>query len=91
MSKPKKTIIDTAWEKLFEKYSILDHINKDGVFNITSTQINEFHQARLMAKFDYQEKLPQIFLQNELAILPMTNRSYVIGRFSIFEKIKHNR
>lgn len=91
MSKPKKSVIDTAWEKLFEKYSILDHINRDGVFNITSAQINEFHQARLMAKFDYQEKMPQIFLQNELAILPMTNRSYVIGRFNIFEKIKHNK
>lgn len=91
MNKPKKTLIDTAWENLFAKYSILEHINKEGVFNITSAQINEFHQARLMAKFDYQEKLPQIFLQNELAILPMTNRSYVIGRFNIFESIKNNR
>ena len=91
MSKPKKTLIDTAWENLFAKYSILEHVNKDGVFNITSAQINEFHQARLMAKFDYQEKLPQIFLQNELAILPMTNRSYVIGRFHIFENITNNK
>ena len=91
MNKPKKTLIDTAWENLFAKYSILEHINKEGVFNITSAQINEFHQARLMAKFDYQEKLPQIFLQNELAILPMTNRSYVLGRFNIFESIKNNR
>lgn len=91
MSKPKKTLIDKAWNNLFEKYSILEHVNKDGVFNITSAQINEFHQARLMAKFDYKEKLPQIFLQNELAILPMTNRSYVIGRFNIFESITNNR
>ena len=91
MNKPKKTLIDTAWENLFAKYSILEHINKEGVFNITSAQINEFHQARLMAKFDYQEKLPQIFLQNELAILPMTNRSYVIGRFNIFENITNNK
>ncbi|WP_296405430.1 hypothetical protein [Psychrobacter sp.] len=91
MSKPKKSIIDTTWEALFEKYSILKHINANGVFNISSSQINEFHQARLMAKFDYQEKMPQIFLDNGLAILPMSNRTYVIGRFNIFEKIKHNK
>lgn len=91
MSKSKKTLIDKAWESLFEKYSIVERINEEGVFNITSAQINEFHQARLMAKFDYQEKLPQIFLQNELAILPMTNRSYVIGRFNIFESITNNK
>lgn len=91
MANSSKTLIDKAWEKLFERYSIIEQINKNGVFNITSAEINEYHQARLMAKFDYQEKLPQIFSENDLAILPMTNRSYVIGRFNIFEKIKHNK
>ncbi len=50
MSNPTKN--DIAWEKLFEKYSILECINQKGYFIISSSQINEFRESRLMAKFD---------------------------------------
>lgn len=49
---------DMAWEKLFDKYNILDNIEHNGFFEITAKQINEFREARLMTKFDHKSHLP---------------------------------
>ncbi|WP_290879667.1 hypothetical protein [Fischerella sp.] len=40
---------DIAWEKLFQKYHILENISKIGFFEIDSASINEFRESRLMA------------------------------------------
>jgi len=50
--KTKKTKNDEAWEKIFERYGVLDEISKMGYFKIDSQAINEFRESRLMAKFD---------------------------------------
>lgn len=80
------TKINSYWNNIFEKYKILDQINKDGKFEISASQINEFREARLMTKFDNASQLPQIFTENELSILPITRGSYVIAPMDIFQK-----
>lgn len=82
MSKISK--LDQSWEKLFDKYKILDEINKNTVFEITAKDINEFREARLMTKFDHSSQLPSLFRKNKLSILPVTRGSYIIGRFNLF-------
>lgn len=90
-SKAKKsTKNDIAWEKIFEKHEIVSCVDENKFFNITSAEINEYREARLMTKFDFHEQLPRIFRENNLAILPTTRGSYVIGRFKIFENININ-
>lgn len=94
MSKSKsvsKTKNDIAWEKLFAKYPIIQSIKDRSFYNISSLQINEYHEARLMTKFDFQNQLPSIFKENGLAILPITRGSYIIGKFNLFEKITNNK
>ena len=54
-----------AWEKLIEKYNIIDKIKKDGAFYITAKQIGEFKEPRLMAKWDSSEALPKVFKHNQ--------------------------
>jgi len=66
---------EIAWRQLFEKYNILEEIKQYGAFEITSEQINEFREARLMTKFDYRKNLPEIFKRNKLSILPITRGS----------------
>ncbi len=83
MIKPKN---DEAWEQIFEKYKILEHVSQNGHFNITATKINEFREARLMTKFDHRSNLPQLFIDNELSILPTSRGGYVIGTFDTFCK-----
>lgn len=72
---------DTAWEQLFGKYHILNEIERTGSFIISSNQIKEFREPRLMTKFDHRVNLPQIFAENQLAILPITRGDYIISRF----------
>lgn len=88
MSNKVKTLNDKAWEKLFDKYAILNNIEKYGLFEITSTQINEFREARLMTKFDHRSNLPILFEENNLAILPITRGSYVISNFEAYHDFK---
>jgi len=83
------TKIDKAWEQLFDKYDILTRVDAEGSFRISSTQINEFHEARLMAKFDQSAQLPEIFRTNKLSILPVTRGDYLVGPFKTHEKINY--
>ena len=80
---------DVAWEKLFEKYSILDAIHERGHFIITSKQINEFRESRLMTKFDHKSNLPELFKDNNISILPLTRGSYVIATFEAYQEIEY--
>lgn len=77
-----------AWTLLFEKYNILDEINKNGFFKITAKEINEFREARLMTKFDNSANLPDLFKDNDLAILPITSNSYMIAKFQTYIKFE---
>jgi hypothetical protein len=81
MSKSKN---DIAWEKIFEKYNIIDNVLDNGHSIISSTNINEFREARLMTKFDHKSQLPKLFADNNLSILPTSRGGYVIGTFETF-------
>lgn len=76
---------DAAWKLLFEKYHILDEIEKSGRFIISAKQIKEFREPRLMTKFDHKTNLPKIFANNGLAILPTTRGDYVISSFHAYK------
>ena len=75
-----KTLNDKAWEKIFEKYNVLNYVNRIGHFKISANQIKEFREPRLMAKFDHKMNLPEIFLKNNLSILPITRGDYIISK-----------
>ncbi|MDY2577333.1 hypothetical protein SOP70_08045 [Lactiplantibacillus plantarum] len=81
------TKADDAWASLFSKYDILNHVNRDGVFSITSSKIKEFYEPRLITKFDWSSSLPKLFRKNKLAILPTTRGTYVIGRFLAYKPL----
>jgi hypothetical protein len=90
MSSAPKSLNDAAWEQLFEKYDILNRIDANGQFQISAAQIKEFREPRLMAKFDHTVNLPKIFLDNQLAILPITRGDYVISHFDAYHKFEDN-
>lgn len=76
---------DRAWEALFEKYDILSRIESEGKFFISASQIKEYREPRLMAKFDHNINLPQVFAENHLAILPVSRGDYVISHFKAYQ------
>ncbi len=79
---------DQAWEILFHELDIIRHIEKQGYFEITSSTINQYREARLMTKFDYSSTLPEIFKKHKLGILPNSRGSYIISDFSIFHDFR---
>lgn len=85
----KKLSVNEAWEILFSELSIIERIEHDGVFEISAKTINRYHEARLMAKFDFRASRPKIFIEHGLSILPITTGIYVIGKFDIYEDILH--
>lgn len=80
-----KTQNDIAWEELFAKYDILSRIEVNGQFTISASQIKEYREPRLMAKFDHKINLPYIFSDNNLAILPISRGDYVISHFEAYQ------
>lgn len=83
-----ETKVDRAWQSLFEVYDILDHIEREGRFQISADQIKAYHEPRLMAKFDHYVKLPKLFKKYRLSILPITRGDYVISHFDAYHKFE---
>lgn len=84
----RKNQTDEAWEKLFEKYDILNSVEKDGIFKISAEQIKEFREPRLMTKFDHKANLPMLFKDSKLSILPDSRGTYIIGKFNAYQTLK---
>lgn len=75
-----------AWEKIFNEYDVLNKIQEQGFFEISSKEINEYREARLMTKFDNSESIPKILSENNLSILPISGNKYMIARFKAYKK-----
>jgi len=88
MSSKPKGKNDHAWEALFRKYDIINQIDMKEKFIISANQIKEYREPRLMAKFDHNINLPQIFSENQLAILPISRGDYVISNFDAYKKFE---
>jgi hypothetical protein len=81
---------DIAWKQIFEKYEIISVLERSSYFEISSSEINEFREARLMTKFDHKSQLPKLFTDNNLSILPVSRGGYIIGGFEIFHKLSED-
>ena len=88
MSRTKNNMsANDAWKALLEKYHILEEIDRNGCFYIKASQIKEFREPRLMAKWDSTDALPEVLRKNKINILPDSRSSYVLSDFLLYEKI----
>lgn len=83
-----KNLNQLAWQTLFERYRILEEIEKNGIYYISARQIKKEREPRLMAKFDYTINLPYIFQKNKLSILPITRGNYAIAHFDAYHSFE---
>jgi len=75
------------WQAIFEKYDIYHHDFEKSPFEITADQIKKAtahfkdtneKEARILCKQDSRKARPQIFVDNNLFVLPIKNGTYVI-------------
>ncbi len=76
MSQQRKN--EECWQQLFEVHDILNAIEQRGYFYISSNQINQVHQARLMTKFDTIQALPALFKEHSINIIAVSNGQYLL-------------
>ena len=81
---------DEARKIIFEKFDILGEIEKNWVYKIYANVISPIREARLMTKFDHKENIPEIFVKNNLSILPINRWTYLIWHFETHENISYD-
>ncbi len=78
-----------SWQKIFYDYKILQHDFNKSPFTITAEMIKiacqDFRktaekEVRILCKQDTRESRPQIFIENDVFLLPIQNGTYVIVR-----------
>ena len=74
-----------SWEKIFNDYKILNHDFDKSPYPLSATQIKRACQkfketgekeVRILCKQDSREDLPEIFIKNNLFLLPVKNGYY---------------
>lgn len=76
---------DIAWENILRKYDIPAQVKENGLFEIKASQIKEFREPRLMAKWDSSEVLPAPLKREKLNILPLSRKTYAISSFQLYQ------
>jgi hypothetical protein len=77
--------LDSAWELLFEKYSIREQVEENGFYDIRASDFKEFNfEPRLLTKIDHSHQMPLVMKDCDLSILTLSNSSWRIGPFDIF-------
>lgn len=77
-----------AWKAIIEKYHVLEEVEKNGYFLIKASQIKEFREPRLMAKWDSTDSLPEVLRKNmDQYFAGTAGSSYVLGDFILYQKI----
>lgn len=78
---------DEPWSKIFEDYNINNHNFLKEPFYLTAQQIKDStknfsktseREVRVLCKQDSRESRPNVFINNNLFILPVKNKKYVI-------------
>lgn len=76
-----------SWKKIFDDYKILEHDFNKSPFSLSATQIKRACQrfketgekeVRILCKQDSREDRPNIFIKNNLFLLPVKNGYYNI-------------
>ena len=78
---------NSSWDKIFKDYEINQHDFTKSPFYITAEQIKsscqEFKktnekEVRILCKQDKREDRPEVFVKNNLFLLPVKNGTYAI-------------
>ncbi len=81
--------MNQSWQKIFEDYKILEHDFDKSRYVLHASQIKRSCQnfkktgekeVRILCKQDSREDRPDIFVQNNLFLLPVKNGFYNIIR-----------
>lgn len=83
----KKLTTNQAWQKLLTEYNIVQEVEENRTFDLLSSEIKEYREPRLMAKWDSSTFLPKSLKDKSLTILPTGRYKYTLGDFNLYQRI----
>lgn len=84
------SIFNDSWDKVFERYNILQRIEEQGYFDISASKLKEIKEPRLLVKQDHRRDRPTIFQQNGLNILPLSRSEFRIARMELYHDFEED-
>lgn len=75
-----------AWKLLIDELHIKDKIEKNNFVKVSAKKIKEYKEPRIMCKWDSSYQRPRILRENNISILPISRREYVLGNFDLYCK-----
>ena len=85
--------VKAAWQTIFDRCKIVEAVKKSGGFDISADQIKRIggKEPRLMAKWDSQESVPEVFVKNNLGLISTSRKGYLIAPFNLFHTIETDK
>lgn len=85
----RETANDRAWARAFEEFEIASVVEQKGFIDLTAKELKEAtgREPRHLGKIDHAENLPEVFKRSGLSILTLSNSSYRVGPYSIFQPL----
>lgn len=78
---------DWAWDGIIKSLGLMRTIEAEGVAVVTADQLREWREPRLMVKMDQEQNRPQIFRNENLNVLAISESKFAVGRFEVFREI----
>ncbi|MCT4382609.1 hypothetical protein EFM34_05090 [Leuconostoc suionicum] len=89
---------NTVWQEVLSmRANDMKLLKSNGFFEITSMEVNQISKKmsgpdfRNLSKFDKKEDLPDVFLERELNILPISRKKYLIGHFNEYADLSEKK
>ena len=79
-----------VWEEVFLRTNLSQRVKTDGVFFISSKELNQVSKpmggpdARNLVKYDHKSQLPSSLRKHNLSILPVARGEFAVGSFDIY-------
>ncbi len=83
----RKQNVQAAWVALNEEHNLLEQVEQKGVATLTAKQIGDHYETRLVTKIGERSELPPFLADNDLAILPLSRSSFIVGHFHAFHDL----
>ena len=85
--------IKAVWQTIFDRCRIVESVKKNGGFDISAEQIRRIggKEPRIMAKWDSQASVPEVFVKNNLGLISTSRKGYRIAPFNLFHKIEADK
>lgn len=86
----RKRKYDYFWEEFFNTYDVLNHIDINNTFRISTDTIKEHGgEPRLLVKFDHKNNRPYVFQDNDISILPDSRYGYILGKLDLYAELDY--